>query len=1445
MCNRIATGFAAALAFTALLAATAHAQVAPSASTPAGYTGATPLEVMNGQATLAGHLPAAQKLRLVLGLQPPHMAEEEAFLVDLQTKGSPNFHKYPTPEEWNARFAPAAEDEQKVVDWAQSQGLSVTHRYANRLIVDVEGTSDVVEKAFAVQMNQYKLATGVEFSNDRDPVIPGHLVGILHSVGGLNSIQRVHAPHEGSIQDTSAMYSPLAQLPVSPGFHADGNRAAYDAAVKANQERAGTDNSVKLMAGAANSGGNPTPGVTNGFIDPTDVYSSYGYDYGALQNQGHCCNPFHVAGGSPPATSIGIATAGAFANSDIVGFSNQYPYLAYNINAVWIDGTPTCCNDETTLDTEWAMATANSFGSYLDTSHVWVYEGANNLLSTFTDIYNQMLSDGHARIFSTSWGCAENACATGSYMDTNHAIFNSMLGQGWTIMALSHDYGATGACDNALRVTYPGSDPDAISVGGTSLALFNDGTFSSETAWSGGHSAGSCGSNDGGSGGGCSAHFGAPGYQSSPYCGAGSRSVPDLALNAGYGQNYYFAGALRGVGGTSISTPQVAGFMAQENAYLMAIGTGCGAGFASTCSPMGDPHGAIYRQGYTPSSSTHVPFYDITSGCNSNDITDLYGLGYYCAGAGYDAITGWGSFNALQLSWAISSFYSGGYSNPTVAFSGPTVSTGSYTWFHTDQTIGWTITANACCGYVPTGIAGYSNQWDASFSDPTSEAHQGTGNLFYSGPAVKNTNTGSVLLSSAGQGCHYLTVYGFDNTGFVTGNQYYYWICYDTIVPTITIATNPVTSGTVWVNHPVTVTLTATDPGSSASGIYRTYYAANTGACFPGSLAACTVYSAPFTISTPGQTYVYYWTQDNAGNVSGEPYQWISIDEIAPVSKAALAGTIYSGTTYKTAVNVSLSASDAGGSGLKHTFYKLDGGAQVTYAAAFTVSTLGSHTVTYWSTDNAGNTEVAKTVSFSIVSPTTAALVATPNPSVHLQSVTMTATITATVSGTPTGSVIFYNGATNLGSGTLSGGVATLSTTALPLGALTLQASYAGSGNFLASNSAPFNQTVNKATPTVSPWPTASTITYGQTLGSSTLTGGTASVPGTFAWSAPSIVPHAGVQSRSVTFTPTDTTNYNSVIALVTITVNKATPTVSTWPTASNIPFGQTLGSSTLTGGTASVPGTFAWSLPSIVPHIGVQSRNVTFTPTDTTNYNTTSGYVTITVIKGTPTVSTWPTGSAITFGQTLAASTLTGGTASVPGTFAWTVPSIVPHIGVQSRSVTFTPTDTTDYNTVSGYSTVTVNKATPTVSTWPTASTITFGQTLASSTLTGGAASVAGTFAWSAPSIAPHAGVQSRSVTFTPTDTTDYNTVIGLVTITVNKATPTITWATPAPITHGTALSGTQLDASSSVAGTFVYSPAAGTVLAAGSHTLSVTLTPTDTADYNTASASVSLTVN
>lgn len=77
------------------------------------------------------------------------------------------------------------------------------------------------------------------------------------------------------------------------------------------------------------------------------------------------------------------------------------------------------------------------------------------------------------------------------------------------------------------------------------------------------------------------------------------------------------------------------------------------------------------------------------------------------------------------------------------------------------------------------------------------------------------------------------------------------------------------------------------------------------------------------------------------------------------------------------------------------------------------------------------------------------------------------------------------------------------------------------------------------------------------------------------------------------------------------------------------------------------------------------------------------------------------------------------------------------------------------------------------------------------------------------------------------------------------SKITPTINWPTPSPITNSTPLGSTQLDATANVPGSFVYNPPAGTVLDAGAQTLTVVFTPSNPAAYNTAQASVSLTVN
>ena len=126
------------------------------------------------------------------------------------------------------------------------------------------------------------------------------------------------------------------------------------------------------------------------------------------------------------------------------------------------------------------------------------------------------------------------------------------------------------------------------------------------------------------------------------------------------------------------------------------------------------------------------------------------------------------------------------------------------------------------------------------------------------------------------------------------------------------------------------------------------------------------------------------------------------------------------------------------------------------------------------------------------------------------------------------------------------------------------------------------------------------------------------------------------------------------------------------------------------------------------------------------------------------------------------------------------------------------------------------VVKTTPTI-TWATPASVPAGTVLGSAQLDA-TASEPGSFVYTpaAGAVLSTVGTNTLSVSFTPTDTTDYNSASASVSITVTavKATPTITWSTPASVPVGTVLGATQLDATASVAGAFVYSPAAGTAL-------------------------------
>ena len=167
----------------------------------------------------------------------------------------------------------------------------------------------------------------------------------------------------------------------------------------------------------------------------------------------------------------------------------------------------------------------------------------------------------------------------------------------------------------------------------------------------------------------------------------------------------------------------------------------------------------------------------------------------------------------------------------------------------------------------------------------------------------------------------------------------------------------------------------------------------------------------------------------------------------------------------------------------------------------------------------------------------TTALTASPNPAIYGDSVTFTATVSPSAAS---GTVTFKDGAKTLGAGTLSNGVATFATNNFGAGSHTITAEYAGDGLYLYSTNS-LTLTVNQVMPVVTTWPTSSVIYLGQTLASSTLSGGVATPVGSFGWTTPSTAPNAGTSAQSVTYTPTDTAKYASTNYTVNVTVDTYT----------------------------------------------------------------------------------------------------------------------------------------------------------------------------------------------------------------------------------------------------------------------------------------------------------------
>ena len=387
---------------------------------------------------------------------------------------------------------------------------------------------------------------------------------------------------------------------VGPGMHrqAKAVSAPYQFSLIAGVT--GLDNTRKAHPHFIRAAASPN-GLPNMGISPATIKTAYGFD------------PIYAAGINGKGIDIAIATYDGFNIANI----GQY-YTDANVSPmstadqVMFNGTPAYdpnSSAETELDAEFSGMIAMG-------ASVHVFASATNDDAGELAVFTAILDDNRAKVANYSWGSCETQ-VTQAHQTEMDKVFNRAVAQGVNITIASGDSGSDSCQDGTNKADWPSGHPSVVSVGGTTF--MQSGGKLSESGWSG-------------SGGGISALWALPTWQQGLGGQYTMRSYPDVSFNAdpNSGQAIYTGPPGQGqymvIGGTSMAAPQWAGFLALVQAARIQAGK----------ADVGFINPIIYGMSTADRAAT---FHDVTSGNN----------GLYTAGAGWDAVTGWGSMQADAL----------------------------------------------------------------------------------------------------------------------------------------------------------------------------------------------------------------------------------------------------------------------------------------------------------------------------------------------------------------------------------------------------------------------------------------------------------------------------------------------------------------------------------------------------------------------------------------------------------------------------------------------------------------------------------------------------------------------------------------------------------------------------------------------------------------------------
>jgi len=429
------------------------------------------------------------------------------------------------------------------------------------------------------------------------------------------------------------------------------------------------------------------------------------------------------------------------------------------------------------------------------------------------------------------------------------------------------------------------------------------------------------------------------------------------------------------------------------------------------------------------------------------------------------------SGNAAQFS--LSSLAIGSHSI-TAKYSGDSNVTGS-----TSVTLTQTISQAATTTTVTSGsnpaVFGQSVTFSVKIQSPSSGTPTGTVTLLDGANSLGSTalpanGVAQFTISSLAPGAHQISASYSGDTNFApsTAATLTETINQASTTATVTSATNP-----AMFDQSVVFSVKVQ---SSSSGTPTGTVTLVDGSNSLGSTALPANGVAQFAISNMALGS-HAISASYSGDANFAPSTAATLTET--VNQASTTATVTSGTNpsaFDQAVTFTVKIQPSSAGTPTGTVTLLDGSTSLGGASLptsgvvqFTVSTLlaGSHSITAtYSGDNyflaSTSAALAQTVNQT---PTTTAVTSGVNPSSYGQALTFTASVATSFGGSPTGTVTFFDGGTQIGSASVSGGFARFTTgaTALNAGAHSIVASYSGDANFTGSSSATWGQTVNAA----------------------------------------------------------------------------------------------------------------------------------------------------------------------------------------------------------------------------------------------------------------------------------------------------------------------------------------------------------------------------------------------